>query len=118
MQESFGSSEAQLVFDSTRKSAACGRTGDTDEKPKLCTARELPASGASMVDMDKVVFFICVLSILLIVADAVAFNNSGLETATKLWLSDVSKSLERYGHISEWNISQVTVLHQSKSYKQ
>ena len=71
-----------------------------------------------MGDMDKGVFFIYVLSISLTVADDVAFNNSGLETATKLWLSDVSKSLERYGHISEWNVSQVTVLHQSKSHKQ
>ena len=35
-------------------------------------------------------------------------NRGGLKTAVDLWISDESTALNTYGHISNWDVSQVT----------
>ena len=36
------------------------------------------------------------------------FNNETLRAAVKEWLDDESKAEKKYGHISDWDTSEVT----------
>ena len=47
-------------------------------------------------------------SILFSVIAAFSFDNSNIHDAVNLWIADAVEAEEKYGHISVWNVSQVT----------
>ena len=50
------------------------------------------------------------------------FNNETIRTAVKEWLDDTKKTEEKYGHISNWDVSNVTsmshMFYEAKSFNQ
>ena len=41
----------------------------------------------------------------------IAMDNSNFQTAVNLWFSDEANATATYGHIRDWNVSQVTNMH-------
>ena len=68
-------------------------------------------SATAMVESNKPCFVNCPTRLA-----KVPINNDNIVTARKLWVSDEAACISQYGHISDWDTSQVTSMRSVFSY--